>query len=96
VTGIPIGKIALSVIDGACQDVQIVMECVELGSCNHQFVLAEFEFARTLPCYPVPLPTSLGTELLRPTSPHPLREHTSTPPASIVFRHDEIVDGRLD
>ena len=100
-------EVAFDVFDGACQDVQLVVQRVEFLPGHHEFVLAELEFTRPLTGDPVPLPASLGTE--HPGSPGAAthRKCPSAPPAvrdrrrspgtrrCSQFRHDVMVDGWL-
>jgi hypothetical protein len=58
------------------------VESVQLVADDHQFVVAEFEFAGTLARHPVPLSASLAAELARPSRPGACREHPSAPSAT--------------
>ena len=98
-----LAQIAFDVFDRARQDVELVVQCVELLACHHEFVLAQLEFPRALPSNPVPLSAPLRTEHPGPAWASLRRQRTATPStvpggvrcsaplAHAVFRHDELI-----
>lgn len=48
-------EVALDVVDGARQHVQLVVQFVELLACDHELALAQLELAGPLMRDPVPL-----------------------------------------
>ena len=100
-------EIASGVVDGTCQDVEIVAQRVEFGASHDEISLAQCQFAGPLARHPVPLPARLPAELLLASRLCRRRQDTSTPAAphqSTVgprspfrtsalarFRHDEII-----
>jgi hypothetical protein len=62
-------EVAFGVVDSARQDVQIVMQMIEFCAGDDEFVVAEFQFTRSLACHPIPLATSLTAERPRPARP---------------------------
>jgi hypothetical protein len=61
-----LGQVAVDVVDGALEDVEIVPELVELGAGHDQLGVAEPELLGPGPCLIRQLPTALRTP---PTSP---------------------------
>ena len=58
-------EVPLDIIDGACEDVEVVAQRIELAPCNDQLPFGQVEFAGPLSSHPVPLSTRLGAELAR-------------------------------
>ncbi len=56
-------EISFDVLHGARQHVQLVVQTVEFGSCDDEFVVTQLELPGSLAGHPVPLATPLRTEL---------------------------------
>ena len=85
------GKISFDVVDRTRQHVELVVQSVQFGPGNDQFVVAQLEFGGSLPGDPVPLPTTLGTELARASRSGASRDRPATPS---TVRSPDIVDRR--
>ena len=75
-------QIPLDVLDGARQDVEVVLQPVEATSIDDQLVGAEREVGGTLACDPVPLTAALRAELTRPAGTGGAHDHASAPPTA--------------
>ena len=84
-------QITFDVLDRTRQDVQLVVQRIELGTCNHEFVLAESEFGRSVPGNPVPLPAPARAEDAWPAGPRALRQRSAAPSAVIRGRSSALV-----
>ena len=75
-------EVSSGVVDGAGEDVEIVVEAVEFVSGDDQLVLPELEFGGSLARHPVPLTAALTAELLRSAWARAGRQHPTTPAAA--------------
>ena len=60
-----VGQIALDVVDGARQDVEVVVQLLERGLGDDELAVAQLELAPPLTGHPLPLPAARGAELAR-------------------------------
>ncbi len=95
----PFGEVALGVVDGTGEHVEVVVQSVEFVATNHDFVRAERQFSGSLPRHPVPLPAALAAELTGPSRARSGLQHATTPPTSLPWaarpsRRDSVMTKR--